>query len=107
MTFDEILDQVLELLQREGRLSYPALKLRFNLDDVYLDALKAELIDAKRLAADEVRIFQASHYSQGSPSRCYDVSTLRICPRITWPFLRLIGRAAGSCSSTLGGSCVG
>src|SRR5262245_45514057 len=53
MTFDEVLDQVLELLQREGRLSYPALKLRFNLDDAYLDALKAELIDAKRLAADE------------------------------------------------------
>ena len=53
MTFDEILVQVLELLQREGRLSYPALKLRFNLDDAYLEALKAELINAKRLAADE------------------------------------------------------
>ena len=53
MTFDEILVQVLELLQREGRLSYPALKLRFNLDDAYLEALKAELIKAKRLAVDE------------------------------------------------------
>ena len=53
MTFDEILVKVLELLQREGRLSYPALKLRFNLDDAYLEALKAELIKAKRLAVDE------------------------------------------------------
>ena len=53
MTFDEILDQVLELLQREGRVSYPALKLRFDLDDDYLEALKAELIKAKRLAVDE------------------------------------------------------
>src|SRR5262245_21303384 len=53
MTFDEILVQVLELLQREGRLSYRALKLRFNLDDAYLDGLKAELIKAKRLAVDE------------------------------------------------------
>ena len=53
MTFDEILVQVLELLQREGRLSYPALKLRFHLDDAYLEALKAELIKAKRLAVDE------------------------------------------------------
>ena len=53
MTFDEILVHVLELLQREGRLSYPALKLRFNLDDAYLEALKAELIKAKRLAVDE------------------------------------------------------
>jgi class 3 adenylate cyclase len=53
MTFDEILVQVLELLRREGRLSYPALKLRFTLDDAYLEALKAELIKAKRLAVDE------------------------------------------------------
>ena len=44
---------MLELLQREGRLSYPALKLRFHLDDAYLEALKAELIKAKRLAVDE------------------------------------------------------
>ena len=36
MTFDEILAQVLALLQREGRLSYRALKLRFNLDDDYM-----------------------------------------------------------------------
>ena len=47
MTFDEILSQVVELLQREGRISYPALKLRLSLEDPYLDSLKAELIDAK------------------------------------------------------------
>jgi hypothetical protein len=29
MTFDEILDQVIVLLKRQGRVSYPALKLRF------------------------------------------------------------------------------
>jgi hypothetical protein len=33
MTFDDILAQVLELLQREGRVSYRALKVRFQLDD--------------------------------------------------------------------------
>src|SRR5215475_14100743 len=49
MTFDEILAQVLELLQREGRVSYRALKLRFNLDDDYLEGLKDELIEAKRV----------------------------------------------------------
>jgi len=53
MTFDEVLSQVLDLLQREGRLSYRALKRRFSLDDEYLEDLKAEIIDAKRLAADE------------------------------------------------------
>jgi hypothetical protein len=53
MKSDEILAQVLELLQREGRVSYRALKIRFSLDNEYLEALKAETIDAKRLAADE------------------------------------------------------
>jgi class 3 adenylate cyclase/predicted ATPase len=51
--FDQILAQVLYLLQREGRLSYRALKLRFNLDDDYIEALKDEIIDAKQQAIDE------------------------------------------------------
>src|SRR5215510_4497543 len=52
-TFDEVLAQVLDLLQREGRVSYRALKRRFNLDDEYLEDLKAEIIQAKKLAVDE------------------------------------------------------
>src|SRR5262249_39286808 len=35
------------------RVSYRALRRRFNLDAEYLEDLKAELIDAKRLAVDE------------------------------------------------------
>jgi hypothetical protein len=53
MTFDEVLAQVIELLQREGRVAYRVLKRRFGLDDEYLEDLKADLIDAKRLAVDE------------------------------------------------------
>jgi hypothetical protein len=53
MEFDVVLAQVTELLQREGRVSYRALKRRFTLDDDYLEDLKAELIKAKRLAVDE------------------------------------------------------
>jgi class 3 adenylate cyclase len=53
MTFDEILAQVLDLLQRERRLSYRALKVRFGLDDDHLEALKDEIIAAKQLAVDE------------------------------------------------------
>src|SRR5262245_20626643 len=53
MTFDDILTQVMTLLQRQGRVSYRALKMRFGLDDEYLDVLKEELIDAQRLALDE------------------------------------------------------
>src|SRR5215831_4467025 len=53
MTFEEILAQITEVLQRETRISYRALKRRFVLDDTYLDDLKEELIYAKRLALDE------------------------------------------------------
>jgi predicted ATPase/class 3 adenylate cyclase len=53
MTFDDVLTQVLDLLQRQGRVSYGALKRRFNLDDDYLEDLKAELIDAQQVATDE------------------------------------------------------
>src|SRR5215831_15924620 len=53
MTFDEILTQILELLQRDGRVSYRALKRRFELDEEYLEDLKAEIIQAKKLAVDE------------------------------------------------------
>jgi class 3 adenylate cyclase len=53
MTFDDILAQMLEILQRQGRVSYGALQRRFHLDDAYLDDLKAELIAAQRLAVDE------------------------------------------------------
>ena len=44
MTFDDILAQVVTLLQRQGRVSYRALKVRFDLDDEYLDILREELL---------------------------------------------------------------
>jgi class 3 adenylate cyclase len=53
MTFAEILAHVIEVLQREGRISYRALQRRFDLDDTYLDDVKVELIEAKQLARDE------------------------------------------------------
>jgi hypothetical protein len=53
MTFEELLDQAIALLQRRGRLTYRALKRQFNVDDDYLEDLKAELIQGQRLAVDE------------------------------------------------------
>jgi class 3 adenylate cyclase/tetratricopeptide (TPR) repeat protein len=53
VTFDEILTQVLELLRRDGRVSYRSLRRRFDLDEEYLEDLKAEIIQAKKLAVDE------------------------------------------------------
>ena len=53
MTFDDVLEQVIQLLQRQGRVSYRSLKRRFALDDDYLEDLKEELIHAQRVATDE------------------------------------------------------
>src|SRR5712691_182174 len=53
MTFAEVLVQVRELLEREGRVAYRILKRQFELDDEDLEDLKADLIDAKRVAVDE------------------------------------------------------
>src|SRR5262245_32653838 len=66
MTFDDILAQVLDLLQREKRVSYRALKRRFELDDDYLEDVKDELIYAKKLAVDEenrVLVWAGEHAS--------------------------------------------
>lgn len=53
MTFEEILVHVREMLEREGRVAYRILKRRFELNDDDLEDLKADLIDAKRMAVDE------------------------------------------------------
>jgi hypothetical protein len=53
MTFEEILDQAIAMLQRRGRLTYGALKRQFQLDDAYLADVKAELIEGQRVAVDE------------------------------------------------------
>jgi hypothetical protein len=39
MTFEELLDQVLAMLQRRGRVTYQTLKLQFHLDEEHLAAL--------------------------------------------------------------------
>ena len=46
MTFDDILDQILALLRQQGRVSYWALKRRFDLHDDDIAGLKDELIIA-------------------------------------------------------------
>jgi class 3 adenylate cyclase/tetratricopeptide (TPR) repeat protein len=53
MTFEEMLDQALAMLQRRGRVTYRALKRQFNLDDEALEDLKTEIVRGQRLAVDE------------------------------------------------------
>ncbi len=53
MDFYAILDQVIALLRQRQRVTYRALQRQFGCDDAYLEDLKAELIEAQRLAVDE------------------------------------------------------
>ena len=53
MKFSEMVAQALAWLQREGRVSYRALRLEFDLNDDVLDALKEELIAVKESAVDK------------------------------------------------------
>jgi hypothetical protein len=50
MKFSDVVAQTLAWLQREGRVSYRALRLEFDLKDDVVDALKEELIEVKELA---------------------------------------------------------
>jgi class 3 adenylate cyclase/tetratricopeptide (TPR) repeat protein len=56
MTFEELLDQVLALLQRRGRVAYRAVQRQFDLDDAALADVKEALLYAHpELVADDGR----------------------------------------------------
>jgi class 3 adenylate cyclase len=71
MTFEEILDQAIAMLQRRGRLTYGTLKRQFQLDDAALEDLKNELIEGQRLAVDErgnVLVWTGAEVSTAHPT---------------------------------------
>jgi class 3 adenylate cyclase/tetratricopeptide (TPR) repeat protein len=53
MTFEEILDQVIAMLQRRGRVTYRTLQRQFQLDEDTLNDLKDELLFAHPQVHDE------------------------------------------------------
>ncbi|MBI3757158.1 MAG: AAA family ATPase [Deltaproteobacteria bacterium] len=53
MKFSEVVVQTLAWLQRDGRVSYRALKREFELDDSFLNDLKEELIEIQEVAAEK------------------------------------------------------
>src|SRR5882724_5668536 len=53
MTFEEILDQAIAMLQRRGRLTYGTLKRQFHVDDATLDDLKEQLLYAHPQVIDD------------------------------------------------------
>ena len=52
MTFEDIFDQAIAMLQRRGRIVYSALKRQFDLDDAYLDDLKDAILYAHPVTDD-------------------------------------------------------
>src|SRR5437870_5620999 len=70
MTFDEILDQIITLLKRQGRVSYSALKRRFDLNDDYLNDLKDELLYVHPVQDDEGRglVWAGAQASAAAPA---------------------------------------
>jgi class 3 adenylate cyclase/3',5'-cyclic AMP phosphodiesterase CpdA len=46
MTFEEIIDQAIAMLQRRGRVTYQTLRLQFQLDEEHLEALKDAILFA-------------------------------------------------------------
>jgi Adenylate and Guanylate cyclase catalytic domain len=53
MSFEEIVDQALAMLQRRGRVAYRTLKRQFNLDDDAFEDLKGELLYAQPHVVDD------------------------------------------------------
>src|SRR5882724_8541075 len=53
VTFDEVLEQALEMLRRRGRVSYRALKVQFHLDDDPLEILTEEIVAVHQLGRDQ------------------------------------------------------
>ena len=53
VTFEEVVDQAIAMLQRRGRMTYRMLKRQFDLDDEALEDLRLELIKGQRLAGEE------------------------------------------------------
>lgn len=53
MTFEEVVDQAIAMLQRRRRVTYSLLKRQFTLDDGALEDLVEEMVYGQQLATDE------------------------------------------------------
>jgi class 3 adenylate cyclase/tetratricopeptide (TPR) repeat protein len=74
MTFEEILNQAIALLQRQGRVSYRALKRQFDLDEAYVEDLKLELIEVHQVAVDQGNTMLVWIGAAAAPSPAADVA---------------------------------
>lgn len=74
MSFEEILEQTIEILHRRGQVSYRAIKRQFEIDDQYLEDIKYEIIDVLKIAVDrnqEILVAQTLEAHQISLQKNY------------------------------------
>jgi hypothetical protein len=68
VTFDEVLNQTIAMLQQHGRFSYHALKRQFALDDAVLADLKYKPIEVQqRLVETGVLVGERGEYRLAKP----------------------------------------
>jgi len=70
MTFEEILDQALAMVQRRGRVTYRTLKFQFALDDEQLATLKDELLYSQPQVIDDAERGLVWTGDTGAPPAC-------------------------------------
>ena len=93
MAFDEMFVQVLELLQRQGWVSYRTLRRRFGLDEAALAALTQALLETQPVTVDDT----GSHLVwQGEPRPA-------ATPTWTWDVVPAAPSVAGAAPWPLGG----
>src|SRR5262245_30536942 len=83
MTFEEILDQAIAMLQRRGRLTYRTLQLQFQLDEAQLEVLKDELLYGQRVAVEEagrVLVWTGAEVFAPHPTSTQDRAPLGFTP---------------------------
>ena len=69
MDFYEVVDQVVQLLQQRGRLTYRSLKVQFKLDDATFEALKDELLFSHPVVDHDGRGVVWTGTSEAQPAR--------------------------------------
>jgi TOMM system kinase/cyclase fusion protein len=83
MTFEEILDQAIAMLQRRGRVTYQTLRLQFQLDEEQLEALKEAILFAYPQVVDAAGRGLVWSGDAGAISPPSSVSPPSVEPRVT------------------------
>jgi predicted ATPase/class 3 adenylate cyclase len=94
MTFEEILDQAIAMLQRRGRVTYQTLRLQFQLDEEHLEALKEAILFAYPQVVDAAGRGLVWSGGAGAISPPTSVSPQSVEPLVTR--VPRVGTTAGS-----------